>query len=192
MTRTDLFLQGTQVYFMYWLGGEEIGPPPIGATLSSCPLSILGAPLESIIIDIGGTLTEQKCNDITIYYDGEVIFIQMFFYKEPKNSKLPSIATTTMKFTVAALLAALTTTCLAQGINIGFPANNTSVAPGSNIIVQVIRGVSLWTPGWFTKRHWRWRYRTLWRPLLSLALWLGYSHATQFAFLLATHWEPFS
>ena len=48
-----------------------------------------------------------------------------------------------MKFTIAAILAALTTTCFAQGVNIGFPANGTSVSPGSNLIVQVDRPVSL-------------------------------------------------
>ena len=61
-----------------------------------------------------------------------------------------------MGFTVAALLAALATTCFAPGVNIGFPANGTSVSPGSKIVVQVARGVSLFSPGfgsWFTKPH---------------------------------------
>ncbi|KAF8810215.1 hypothetical protein BYT27DRAFT_7135034 [Phlegmacium glaucopus] len=49
-----------------------------------------------------------------------------------------------MKFTlVAALLAALTTTCYAQNINIGFPANGTSVTPGSTLVVEVDRPDSL-------------------------------------------------
>ena len=51
-----------------------------------------------------------------------------------------------MRFSVAALLAALATTCFAQGVSIGFPANGTSVSPGSNIVVQVVREVSLFAP----------------------------------------------
>ena len=53
-----------------------------------------------------------------------------------------------MKFTIAALLATLTTTCFAQNIYIGFPANGTCVSPGSKVVVQVVRPVSLYAPGW--------------------------------------------
>jgi hypothetical protein len=60
-----------------------------------------------------------------------------------------------MKLTVAVLLAALATTCFAQGARIGSPANGTSVSPGSNIVVEVDRPVShgLYSPGWFAKLH---------------------------------------
>jgi hypothetical protein len=75
-----------------------------------------------------------------------MLFLSNFFfqYKESMNSKISPIATTTsMKFSVAALLATLATTCLAQRVNIGFPANGTSVSPGSNLVVQVVKRVSL-------------------------------------------------
>ena len=100
-----------------------------------------------------------------------------------------------MKFTIAALLAALTTTCFAQSVDIGFPANRTSVSPGSSLVVQVDRPVSLHTPGWYTKPHRHWFTRTLWRPPLNLVLRLDYSLAlrqNQFALLPAKYWEPFS
>ena len=121
---------------------------------------------------------------------------RFYYYKEPTSSmhSLIRVIPTTMKFTVTALLAALITTCSAQGVDIGSPANDTSVSPGSNLVVQVDRPVSLYTTS-TTKPHLHWFYRTLWRPPLSLVSWLGYSHAlkqTQFALLPAKHWEPFS
>ncbi|KAF8810214.1 hypothetical protein BYT27DRAFT_7135037 [Phlegmacium glaucopus] len=49
-----------------------------------------------------------------------------------------------MKLTlVATLLAALITTCYAQAIDIGSPANGTSVTPGSSLVVEVDRPDSL-------------------------------------------------
>ena len=62
-----------------------------------------------------------------------------------------------MKFTVAALLAALATTCFAQTVNITSPPNDACVAPGQD--VDVLMGydpsemVSLYTAGWFTKKY---------------------------------------
>jgi len=44
-----------------------------------------------------------------------------------------------MKFPVAALFAALTTACFAQRASIASPANNTSVTPGSKLVVQVVQ-----------------------------------------------------
>ena len=54
-----------------------------------------------------------------------------------------------MKFAlaVAALLAALATTCFAQEIGIGFPFNCTSVSPGHKVVVQILQGVSLYIAG---------------------------------------------
>ena len=101
-----------------------------------------------------------------------------------------------MRFTFAALLATLATTCFALGVNIGFPANGTSVSSGSKIVVQIARGVSLFSPGFgscFTKPHWHWFYRTLWHRPLSFVLRLGHApQQIQFAFLLARLWESFS
>lgn len=99
-----------------------------------------------------------------------------------------------MKFAVAALLATLTTTCFAQGANLGSPANGTSITPGQNLVVQINRPVYL--PNWLIYQHDYWRRfffsRTVWRAALSLVSWSGYYHATmELAFLLARHWEPF-
>ena len=58
-----------------------------------------------------------------------------------------------MKFTVAALLAALATTCFAQTVYIAYPLNNTSVAPGDVIPVKInfpeSQKVRLYTAGFF-------------------------------------------
>ena len=83
-----------------------------------------------------------------------VILIQTFLYKGQQalsflHLEIESPAAT-MKFTAAALLAALTVTCYAQRVKIGSPANGTSVSPGSNLVVQVDRPVSIYTPGWIT------------------------------------------
>lgn len=105
----------------------------------------------------GHVRTEMQY-DFTIYSDDAILrLIQLLIYKDPTSSKLSPIATTTsMRFTVtvAALLAALATTCFAQGVIIGSPTNGTSVSLGSNIVVQVVRKVSLLTPGsgWFTTK----------------------------------------
>ena len=60
------------------------------------------------------------------------------------------------KVQVAALLAALATTCFAQSVNITL-RNNTSVPPGGelNLDLQFIKElfVSLYTAGFFTKSH---------------------------------------
>ncbi|KAF8804036.1 hypothetical protein BYT27DRAFT_7225492 [Phlegmacium glaucopus] len=48
-----------------------------------------------------------------------------------------------MKFTVAALLTALTTASFAQNIAIGFPANGASITPGSTLVVEVDRANTL-------------------------------------------------
>ena len=50
-----------------------------------------------------------------------------------------------MKFALA--VAALATTCFAQEVDIGFPANCTSVSPGHKVVVQVLQGVSLYIAG---------------------------------------------
>lgn len=47
-----------------------------------------------------------------------------------------------MKFAVATFLAALATLCLGQSIDIGAPANGTSVTPGSTLVVEVDQPVS--------------------------------------------------
>ena len=52
-----------------------------------------------------------------------------------------------LALSIAALLAALTTTCLAQHVHIGFPPNNSFVSPGSNLLVQVVQNVSLLLDG---------------------------------------------
>ena len=101
-----------------------------------------------------------------------------------------------MRFTFAALLATLATTCFAHKVStLAFPPT-APVSPGSKIVVQVVRGVSLFSPGfssWFTKPHWHWFYRTLWHRPLSVVLRLGHApQQIQFAFLLARLWEPFS
>ena len=101
-----------------------------------------------------------------------------------------------MRFTFAALLATLATTCFAHKVStLAFPPM-APVSPGSKIVVQVVRGVSLFSPGfgsWFTKPHWHWFYRTLWHRPLSFVLRLGHApQQIQFAFLLARLWEPFS
>ena len=71
-----------------------------------------------------------------------------------------------MKFSVAALLAALATTCFAQshGATIISPPDNSSVTPGQvvpfEIQIDPSFAVSLYTAGFFfTKPHWNWFYR---------------------------------
>ena len=116
-------------------------------------------PLETAGTTPGHVRTEMQY-DFTIYSDDAIPslrLIQLLIYKDPTSSKLSPIATTTsMRFTVtvAALLAALATTCFAQGVIIGSPTNGTSVSLGSNIVVQVVREVSLFTTGsgWFTTK----------------------------------------
>ena len=49
-----------------------------------------------------------------------------------------------MKFTVGAFLAALTTACFAQRIDISSPANGTLVTPGSTLVVEVDQPVSIY------------------------------------------------
>lgn len=49
-----------------------------------------------------------------------------------------------MKFTIAATLAALISGSFAQSIDIGFPANLTSVTPGSTLVVEVDQPVRLY------------------------------------------------
>ena len=49
-----------------------------------------------------------------------------------------------MKFTVVALLAALTTSCFSQTIDIASPTNGTRVTPGSTLVVEVDQPVTLY------------------------------------------------
>ena len=56
-----------------------------------------------------------------------------------------------MKFTVGALLAALTTACFAQRIDISSPANGTLVTPGSTLVVEVDQPVSIYNASWYAK-----------------------------------------
>ena len=81
-----------------------------------------------------------------------ILFQTLYIYKESIRFKL---STTTMKFTpaIAALFAALTTTCSAQRVKIGFPANGTSVSPGSKLVVQVVQKVSLFLAGLLPNRN---------------------------------------
>ena len=98
------------------------------------------------------------------------------------SSKLSPIISSTMKYTVAALLAALATTCLAQSVNIVSPASDTNIFPGRvfEVVLRYSRNlvVSLYTARFFTKPHWSWFYRTLIFLLtywfaLRVALWLA-------------------
>ena len=54
-----------------------------------------------------------------------------------------SLIVTTMKFTVAALLAALATTCFAQTVSITSPLNGTTIIPGKGFPFEVTYNQSL-------------------------------------------------
>ena len=58
-----------------------------------------------------------------------------------------------MKFTVAALLTALITTCSAQGIVVSTPDRGANVPSNLPVVIQLEvtpPGVGLYSPGWFT------------------------------------------